>query len=79
MLSLLNLIGVLHYLIYRTVKYKDDGRDLVTPLDFVTIHVTFPFISAWVSYQIVYTASIALCALCPDAGQFDSGTDFSFC
>ena len=70
---------MLHYLIYRTVKYKDDGRDLVTPADFVTIHVTFPFISAWITYQIVYTALIVLCAMCPDTGQQDSLNDWSFC
>ena len=66
-------------MIYRTVKYKDDGRDLVTGWDFVTIHVTFPFINAWVSYQIVYVATVAFCALCPDAGSANSVSDWYFC
>jgi hypothetical protein len=70
---------VLHYLIYSTVKYKDDGRDVVTMIDFLSIHVTFPYISAWVTYQIVYTASIALCALCPDEGSSISPNDMAFC
>ena len=69
----------MHCLIYRTVKYKDDGRDLVTGWDFVTIHVTFPFINAWVSYQIVYVAIVAFCALCPDAGSSVSEHDWYFC
>jgi len=70
---------VLHALIYRRVKYKDDGRDLVTVADFVALHVTFPFINAWVSYQIVYVSSIALCAMCPDKGAKGSKDDWSFC
>ena len=44
------LKGVLHFLIYKTTKYKDDGRDLVNMIDFVCIHCTFPAINAWVTY-----------------------------
>lgn len=61
------------------MKYKDDGRDLVTVADFVALHVTFPFINAWVTYQIVYVASIALCAMCPDQGMPNSPNDWYFC
>ena len=43
-------IVVIFYLIYKPLKYKDDGRDVVGWLDFVTIHTTFPAINAWVSY-----------------------------
>jgi hypothetical protein len=70
---------VLHALIYRRVKYKDDGRDLVTVADFVALHVTFPFINAWVSYQLVYVSMIALCAMCPDRGAEGSLDDWKFC
>lgn len=70
---------MLHYLIYRAVKYKDDGRDVVTVADFISIHITFPFIHAWVSYQIVYVFMIALCAMCPDRGEEGSPNDWYFC
>ena len=73
------IAGGLHFLIYRTVKYKDDGRDVVTLIDFISIHITFPYISAWVTYQIVYTASITLCAMCPDEGSPNSQNDWAFC
>lgn len=36
--------------LYRKVKYSDDGRELVNFVDFVTIHVTFPVLNAWLSY-----------------------------
>lgn len=36
--------------LYRKVKYSDDGRELVSFVDFVTIHVTFPVLNAWLSY-----------------------------
>ena len=38
------------YLVYEPLKYKDDGRDVISIADFITIHVTFPAINAWVSY-----------------------------
>jgi hypothetical protein len=38
------------YLIYNQVKYKDDGRDVVTVFDFISIHVTFSVINAWMTY-----------------------------
>ena len=40
----------LHYFLYLKVKYKDDGRELVTISDFVTIQVCFPAINAWITY-----------------------------
>lgn len=41
---------VVQYQIYKPLKYKDDGRDVVSVIDFITIHVTFPAINAWISY-----------------------------
>ena len=52
------------YLLYRPVKYKDDGRDIVSFLDFVTIHVTFPSINAWISYQLYYSVALTSTVVC---------------
>ena len=41
---------VTQYLLYNQVKYKDDGRDVVTMFDFISIHVTFSVINAWMTY-----------------------------
>lgn len=41
-------------MLYRKLKYKDDGREQVPLLDFITIHVTFPVLNAWASYQVLY-------------------------
>ena len=53
------------YMLYLPVKYKDDGRDIVSFIDFVTIHVTFPFINAWISYQLYYTMALTVTVVCP--------------
>jgi hypothetical protein len=45
----IRLVNV-HYLLYSRVKYRDDGREKVSFMEFVTIHVTFPLMSAWFSY-----------------------------
>jgi len=41
-------------LVYGRVKYKDDGRELVGFIEFITIHVTFSVLNAWMSYQLAY-------------------------
>lgn len=38
------------FLLYDKVKYKDDGRELVGFIEFITIHVTFPVLNAFTSY-----------------------------
>jgi len=64
-----------HILIYRKIKYKDDGRDLVTWVDYITIHVTFPFINAWVSYQLLYMISLSIVTACPFMTEDDAKFD----
>ena len=63
-----------HYLIYRPLKYKDDGRDVVSFIDFITIHCTFPAINAWISYQMFYSAMITVTTICdtPLFSEIDS-------
>ena len=55
---------VIHYLIYRPLKYKDDGRDVVTLLDFLTIHCTFPAINAFISYQLYFCLMLTATTVC---------------
>ena len=43
-----------HYCIYLKVKYKDDGRELVSFADFFTIQVCFPAMNAWITYQTFF-------------------------
>ena len=54
-----------HYLIYLKVKYKDDGRELVSFSDFFTIQVCFPAINAWITYQTLYVLFLTVSMLCP--------------
>ena len=55
--------------IYKRIKYKDDGRDIVNFKDFVTIHVTFPLMNAWFTYQFVYVSFIAFASICPPPAE----------
>ena len=55
---------MIHHLIYLPVKYKDDGRDIVSFIDFITIHCTFPAINAWVSYQAYYCLAVTFTSVC---------------
>ena len=48
------LLKVFAEIIYLRIKYKDDGRELVSWLEFVTIHMTFPLLNAWMSYVVCY-------------------------
>ena len=50
---------------YERVKYKDDGRELVGFIEFVTIHCTFSILNAWISYQLAYQFMIMLSSSCP--------------
>lgn len=54
-----------HELLYKRLKYKDDGRDLVSKIDFCTIHVTFPLMNAWFTYQLIYVCYLSYAAICP--------------
>ena len=58
------VLVVIFYLIYKPLKYKDDGRDVVNWLDFVTIHMTFPAINVWASYQLYYSILITVTTMC---------------
>ena len=51
------------------MKYKDDGRELVSWFEFLTIHVTFPVINAWISYQLAYEINVVLALTCPYTGD----------
>ena len=61
-----------HYFIYVPIKYKDDGRDIVSFIDFVTIHVTFPAINAWITYFLYYTIIVTVTTVCESNGIFTS-------
>ncbi len=61
----------MHFFLYRQVKYKDDGRELVGIVEFITIHVTFPVLNAWISYQLAYQFIVLLAESCPYAAPAD--------
>ena len=68
---------VIYYTIYRPLKYKDDGRDVVSWIDFLTIHGTFPAINAWVSYQLYYCLELSFTTVCQtDYIQKNLASDF---
>ena len=62
---------VLHFMIYKTTKYKDDGRDLVSFVDFISIHCTFPIMNAWITYQTLYVFFMTLATICPQKARPD--------
>lgn len=66
-----------HYYIYSPLKYKDDGRDVVSFIDFITIHGTFPAINSWISYNMYYYLTITVTTIC-DTAYFDHVTS-SYC
>ena len=43
-----------YFAIYSRVKYLDDGHDFVSRLEFICLHMTFSFCSAWLSYILVF-------------------------
>jgi hypothetical protein len=65
--------------LYRRVKYKDDGRELVSLIEFITIHVTFPILNAWISYMLAYQIMITLAQSCPWTGNPLQTQPFRFC
>ena len=73
------LKGVLHFLIYKTTKYKDDGRDLVNMIDFISIHCTFPAMNAWISYQTLYVLFMTMAAICPNEYTDKEGDLLKIC
>ena len=75
-LLFLNLKLTIYYMIYRPLKYKDDGRDVVTFVDFITIHITFPAINAWISYQLYYSAMVTATTICSTDFINNIGTEF---
>ena len=46
-------------------------------MDFVTIHMTFPAINAWISYQIYYAVMVTTTTMC-ETSYFDN-IDTYFC
>lgn len=50
---------------YHKVKYLDDGRDLVSAPDFVSIHVAVSIMNSWMTYICIYTSAINFARLCP--------------
>lgn len=44
-----------YFLIYNRIKYHDDGHDFVSRLEFVCLHLTFSFCSAWLTYITVFS------------------------
>ena len=67
---------VIYYTIYRPLKYKDDGRDVVSGVDFITIHGTFPAINAWVSYQLYYCLELCFTTVCQSPYLQNLNIDF---
>jgi hypothetical protein len=53
LLSLISIVYV-HYFGYRKVKYLDDGRDYVSSMEFLAIHVTFSVLNSWMTYFVIY-------------------------
>jgi hypothetical protein len=43
-----------HIFAYRKIKYKDDGRDYVSALEFLSIHMTFSILHSWVTYFTIF-------------------------
>lgn len=68
----------IHYFIYSPLKYKDDGRDIVSFIDFVTIHVTFPAINAWITYFLYYTIIVTVTTVC-DSNRIFTNVISQYC
>lgn len=63
---------------YHRVKYKDDGREIVSFMEFLTIHCTFPIINAWMSYNLAFEFIAVLSQYCPYTPLADA-PDWRFC
>ena len=60
-------------IIYNRIKYRDDGRELVSWFEFVTIHMTFPCLNAWLTYALCYQISDVMLLSCPYLGPLKKG------
>lgn len=70
------------FLIYRKIKYRDDGRELVTGWQFLNNHVSFAVINAWCSYQMYYSFVNSLEVLCEPSFSYvsnDTTSPFDYC
>lgn len=48
-------------------------------MEFVTIHVTFPLMSAWFSYQLIQAVFLAYSEACPYIPKFTLEAQYAFC
>ena len=56
---------IISRLIYSKIKYKDDARENVSFFDFLTIHVTFAMMNAWITYYIFELLELTIASSCP--------------
>lgn len=57
-------IALVNAFIYLRLKYRDEGFEMVQWNEFITVHVTFPVINAWLSYTLVYILFLNIVNLC---------------
>jgi hypothetical protein len=65
--------------LYLPIKYKDDGRDVVSGTDYVCIHVPISFMNAWATYFFLYSSFVSFSELCQYPVQGYSDVTHSFC
>ena len=53
-ISLIIVKIIAHFLGYKVIKYKDDGRDYVSIREFICIHMTFSILHAWLTYFLIF-------------------------
>lgn len=58
------LIALVNAFIYLRLKYRDEGFEMVQWNEFITVHVTFPVLNAWLSYTLVYILFLNIVSLC---------------
>lgn len=51
---------IVHIFGYNKIKYKDDGRDYVRPIEFISIHMTFSILHAWITYLAVFNFNASM-------------------
>lgn len=49
-----------HFMVYRKVKYHDEGNAFVSRSEFFAIHITFSMIEAWISYLLMWSAFVSV-------------------
>ena len=47
-------------MVYRKVKYHDEGNEYVSRSEFFAVHINFAVVEAWISYLLLFSIFVSV-------------------